>query len=204
MLLPARAGKAAQAQVFHAGVPAISTSMQQDVYFLLKKPCCSPHTTIQEPPQAGALASFCNKQAQSTTPTWMSWAEGIYLAQGMWQQLWRHTCRSLRSPRASLSWRTAWSRPSVRRRRWRSMLAKPPKDSGLCDALASPTWLREGTCCKDAWETPAGSQAICMTTRLHLAAYGIAASFFSLAMHDRTASGEDLTCLESRNTDYEV
>ena len=52
-------------------------------------------------------------------------------------------------------------------------------------------------------------EAICQPSNLYdnspaSSAYGIAASFFSLAMHDRTASGEDLTCLESRNTDNEV
>ena len=32
----------------------------------------------------------------------------------------------------------AWSVPVIRRGRWRSMLPNPPKDRGLCDALASP------------------------------------------------------------------
>ncbi len=55
------------------------------------------------------------------------------------------TCMSFRAFLESLSCCRAASRPSVSRRRWRSMLPKPPKDSGLCDELASPTCRKQVT-----------------------------------------------------------
>ena len=53
------------------------------------------------------------------------------------------------------------------------MLPKPPKDSGLCDALASPTCSGAGTCCRHAWRIPAGSRADCVATYIHLAIISI-------------------------------
>lgn len=58
------------------------------------------------------------------------------------------TCKSLRALRERRSSLSAWSRPSVRRCRWRSMLPKPPNDRGLWVALASPTFtIATSSCC---------------------------------------------------------
>lgn len=49
-----------------------------------------------------------------------------------------HTCRRRRLAIDRLSCCNAASRPLVRRPKWRSMLPKPPNESGLALALASP------------------------------------------------------------------